>query len=118
MVACPHSVDNVKPLSEIRGTHIDQAFLGTCTNGRLDDLAAAAAVLEGKKIAAGRRMIIIPASEAIYLAALQAGYLETFLKAGGESFRTIPCLNDSPAAFQCLETLMADADQWPGGGKP
>ncbi len=43
---------------------------------------------------------------------------ETFLKAGGESFRTIPCLNDSPAAFQCLETLMADVDQWPEGGKP
>ena len=60
MVACPHTVDNVKPLSEIRGTHIDQAFLGTCTNGRLDDLAAAAAVLEGKKIADGRRMISYP----------------------------------------------------------
>ncbi|RLD90685.1 MAG: 3-isopropylmalate dehydratase large subunit, partial [Bacteroidetes bacterium] len=96
VVACPHSVDNVKPLSEIRGTHIDQAFLGTCTNGRLDDLAAAAAVLEGKKIAAGRRMIIIPASEAIYLAALQAGYLETFLKAGAviESPGCGPCMGN------------------------
>jgi 3-isopropylmalate/(R)-2-methylmalate dehydratase large subunit len=96
MVACPHSVDNVKPLSEIRGTHIDQAFLGTCTNGRLDDLAAAAAVLEGKKIAEGRRMIIIPASEAIYLAALQAGYLEIFLKAGAviESPGCGPCMGN------------------------
>ncbi len=64
MIACPHTVDNVKPLSEVRGTTIDQAFLGTCTNGRLDDLAAAAAVLEGKKIAHGKRMIVIPASEA------------------------------------------------------
>ncbi len=96
MVACPHTVDNVKPLSEIRGTHIDQAFLGTCTNGRLDDLAAAAEVLEGKKIANGRRMIIIPASEAIYLAALQAGYLETFLKAGAviESPGCGPCMGN------------------------
>ncbi|RLD06062.1 MAG: 3-isopropylmalate dehydratase large subunit [Chloroflexota bacterium] len=96
VVACPHSVDNVKPLSEIRGTHIDQAFLGTCTNGRLDDLAAAAAVLEGKKIADGRRMIIIPASEAIYLAALQAGYLEIFLKAGAviESPGCGPCMGN------------------------
>jgi len=96
MVACPHTVDNVKPLSDIRGTHIDQAFLGTCTNGRLDDLAAAAAVLDGKKIAEGRRMIIIPASEAIYLAALQAGYLETFLKAGAvvESPGCGPCMGN------------------------
>ncbi len=96
MVACPHTVDNVKPLSEIRGTHIDQAFLGTCTNGRLDDLAAAAGILEGRRIAAGRRMIIIPASEAIYLAALQAGYLETFLKAGAvvESPGCGPCMGN------------------------
>ena len=96
MVACPHTVDNVKPLSEIRGIHIDQAFLGTCTNGRLDDLAAAAEVLEGKKIAEGRRMIVIPASEAIYLAALQAGYLETFVKAGAvvESPGCGPCMGN------------------------
>jgi len=96
MIACPHTVDNVKPLSEIRGTHIDQAFLGTCTNGRLDDLAAAADVLEGKRVADGRRMIVIPASEAIYLAALQAGYLETFLKAGAvvESPGCGPCMGN------------------------
>jgi len=96
MVACPHTVDNVKPLSEIRGIHIDQAFLGTCTNGRLDDLAAAAEVLKGKKIAEGRRMIVIPASEAIYLAALQAGYLETFVKAGAvvESPGCGPCMGN------------------------
>lgn len=96
MVACPHTVDNVKPLSQVRGTHIDQAFLGTCTNGRLDDLAAAAEVLKGKKIADGRRMIVIPASEAIYLAALQAGYLETFLKAGAvvESPGCGPCMGN------------------------
>ena len=96
MIACPHTVDNVKPLSEVKGTPIDQAFLGTCTNGRLDDLAAAAEVLEGKKIAPGKRMIVIPASEAIYLAALQAGYLETFLKAGAviESPGCGPCMGN------------------------
>jgi 3-isopropylmalate/(R)-2-methylmalate dehydratase large subunit len=96
MIACPHSVDNVKPLSEVRGTPIDQAFLGTCTNGRLDDLAAAAEVLEGRKIAPGKRMIVIPASEAVYLAALQAGYLETFLKAGAviESPGCGPCMGN------------------------
>ena len=96
MVACPHTVDNVKPLSEVKGTPIDQAFLGTCTNGRLDDLAAAAEVLEGRKIAPGKRMIVIPASEAVYLAALQAGYLETFLKAGAviESPGCGPCMGN------------------------
>jgi len=96
MVACPHTVDNVKPLSEVRGVRIDQAFLGTCTNGRLDDLAAAAAVLKGRKIAEGSRMIVIPASEEVYLAALQAGYLETFLKAGAvvESPGCGPCMGN------------------------
>jgi len=96
MIACPHTVDNVKPLSEVRGTPIDQAFLGTCTNGRLDDLAAAAEVLEGRKIAPGKRMIVIPASEAVYLAALQAGHLETFLKAGAviESPGCGPCMGN------------------------
>ncbi len=96
MIACPHTVDNVKPLSEVRGTSIDQAFIGTCTNGRLDDLAAAADVLRGNKIAQGKRMIVIPASEEIYLAALQAGYLETFLKAGAviESPGCGPCMGN------------------------
>jgi len=96
MIACPHTVDNVKPLSEVKGTPIDQAFLGTCTNGRLDDLAAAAEVLKGRKIAPGKRMIVIPASETVYLAALQAGYLETFLKAGAmiESPGCGPCMGN------------------------
>lgn len=96
MIACPHTVDNVKPLSEVKGTPIDQAFLGTCTNGRLDDLAAAAEVLEGRKIPPGKRMIVIPASEAVYLAALQAGYLEIFLKAGAviESPGCGPCMGN------------------------
>ncbi|MGB2962852.1 MAG: 3-isopropylmalate dehydratase large subunit [Anaerolineales bacterium] len=96
MIACPHTVDHVKPLSKVEGTPIDQAFLGTCTNGRLDDLAAAAAVLEGRKIAPGKRLIVIPASETIYLEALQAGYLETFLKAGAviESPGCGPCMGN------------------------
>jgi homoaconitase/3-isopropylmalate dehydratase large subunit len=96
MIACPHTVDNVKLLSEIRGTSVDQAFLGTCTNGRLDDLAAAAAVLQGRKIAPSTRMIVIPASDQVYLEALRAGYLETFLKAGAvvESPGCGPCMGN------------------------
>ena len=96
MVACPHTVDNVKPLSEVRGVEIDQAFLGTCTNGRLDDLAAAAEVLKGRTIAPGKRMIVIPASAEVYREALQAGYLEIFLEAGAviESPGCGPCMGN------------------------
>jgi 3-isopropylmalate/(R)-2-methylmalate dehydratase large subunit len=96
MVAIPHTVDNVLPLSEVRGTEIDQAFLGTCTNGRLDDLATAAEVLKDKRIATGKRMIVIPASQEVYLEALMAGYLEIFIKAGAivESPGCGPCMGN------------------------
>jgi 3-isopropylmalate/(R)-2-methylmalate dehydratase large subunit len=96
MIACPHTVDNVKPLSEVAGTHVDQAFLGTCTNGRLDDLAAAADILAGRKLAPGTRMVVIPASSHVYLQALQQGYIETFIEAGAvvESPGCGPCMGN------------------------
>lgn len=79
-VACPHQVDNVKPVSELEGTHLDQVFIGTCTNGRLEDLEVAAEVLKGKKVAV--RTIVIPASRSILLAAIENGTMQTLLKAG------------------------------------
>jgi 3-isopropylmalate/(R)-2-methylmalate dehydratase large subunit len=81
-VACPHAVDNVKPLSAIAGTRVDQAFIGTCTNGRLEDIAVAAYVLAGRRVAPGTRLLIIPASSQVYLDAVKAGYVETLLTAG------------------------------------
>jgi homoaconitase/3-isopropylmalate dehydratase large subunit len=81
-VACPHAVDNVKPLSAVAGTPIDQAFLGSCTNGRLEDLQIAAEILEGKQLSTKCRTLVIPASWKVYLDALRAGYVETFIKAG------------------------------------
>ncbi len=81
-VACPHAVDNVKPVREVMGVRIDQALLGSCTNGRLEDLKVAARVLEGKKIAAHVRMIIIPASWEVYLEAMEQGYLRVFVNSG------------------------------------
>lgn len=81
-VACPHTVDNVKPVSEVAGIEIDQAVLGSCTNGRLEDLEIAARILEGKRIASSVRMIVVPASREVYLEALKKGYIEIFLKAG------------------------------------
>jgi 3-isopropylmalate/(R)-2-methylmalate dehydratase large subunit len=96
MIACPHTVDNVQPLSAAAGTKVDQAFLGTCTNGRLEDLAAAAEVLTDRKIAKGTRMIVIPASSQVYREALKAGYIETFLNAGAviESPGCGPCMGN------------------------
>lgn len=81
-VACPHTVDNVKPLSAVAGTKVDQAFIGTCTNGRLEDIAVAAQIMQGRQVAPGTRLLIIPASSQVYLEAIKAGYVETLLTAG------------------------------------
>jgi len=96
MIACPHTVDNVKPLSKVAGVKIDQAFLGTCTNGRFEDLVAGAKVLKGRKLNPKTRMIVIPASSEVYMEALKAGLLETFLKAGAviESPGCGPCMGN------------------------
>ena len=89
-IACPHTVDHVKPLSAVAGTRVHQAFLGTCTNGRLEDLAVAAQVVAGKRVAAGTRFLVIPASAQVYLDAVKAGYVETLLAAGA-TFGTPGC---------------------------
>ncbi len=81
-VAVPHSVDNVKPVSEIEGIDVNQAFIGSCTNGRLEDLRSTARVLKGKKIAKGVRLVVIPASQETYLNALNEGLIKTFMDAG------------------------------------
>ncbi|HKV57324.1 MAG TPA: 3-isopropylmalate dehydratase large subunit [Ktedonobacteraceae bacterium] len=81
-VACPPDVNNVVPVGEIEHVEIDQVFLGTCTNGRLDDLAIAASILRGKTIHPRTRMVVIPASREIYLEAMRLGYLEIFVQAG------------------------------------
>jgi len=82
-VACPHNVDNVKPIGEVKGIKIDQVVLGSCTNGRLDDLEIAAKILKGKKAHPEVRMLVLPATRSIYLQAMKKGYLRTFLEAGG-----------------------------------
>ncbi|MCK5056971.1 MAG: 3-isopropylmalate dehydratase large subunit [Candidatus Aminicenantes bacterium] len=79
-VAKPHTVDNYCPIEEVAGTKIDQALIGTCTNGRISDLEAAAKILQGKKVKA--RTLVIPASWEIYREALKKGYIETFIDAG------------------------------------
>ena len=81
-VACPHSVDNVKPVSQLSNITVQQAVLGSCTNGRLEDLEVASYVLSGRRVHPHTRLIIIPASQQIYLEALRRGYLETLIEAG------------------------------------
>jgi homoaconitate hydratase family protein len=81
-IACPHNPGNVKPVTEVRGLRVHQAFLGSCTNARLEDLAVAARILEGRKVHPGTRLIVTPASHEVYLEATRAGYTEVLLEAG------------------------------------
>ena len=82
VLACPSQVDNIHPVSELIGTSIDQVFIGSCTNGRLEDLQRAAAVLKGKKVAPFTKLIVTPASRKIYEQALTDGTLLTLAEAG------------------------------------
>ncbi len=82
-VSCPHKVDNVRPVSEVEGTRIDQAFIGSCTNGRMEDLEAAASILRGRHVHPDVRLLVIPASREVYLDSMDAGLLKVFTEAGG-----------------------------------
>lgn len=82
MVACPHSVDNVKTVDEVEGTQIQQAFLGSCTNGRLEDLTEAIEILDGEEIDKNVRLLVAPASREVYLRALEEGLISKLIEAG------------------------------------
>ena len=81
-VALPHSPANVKPVSKLGQIKIDQSVIGSCTNGRIDDLRVAAKILGGHKVSAGVRCIIIPGTPAVYLEAMSEGLIESFIRAG------------------------------------
>ncbi|MEM3045117.1 MAG: 3-isopropylmalate dehydratase large subunit [Candidatus Bathyarchaeia archaeon] len=105
VVACPSSVDNVKPVAEVEGVEIDQVFIGSCTNGRIEDLRLAAQLLRGRRIDPRVRLIVIPASTRTYLQALREGLLNIFVEAGG--------LVGNPNCGPCLGGhmgLMADGE--------
>lgn len=82
VMACPSQVDKIRNVTEVEGTVIDQVFLGSCTNGRLEDLRSAAEVLDGKKVAPFVKMIVTPASRKVYEEALREGILEKLIEAG------------------------------------
>ncbi|MDI6767499.1 MAG: 3-isopropylmalate dehydratase large subunit [Bacteroidota bacterium] len=81
-IACPHTVDNVKSINEVMNIKVNQIVIGSCTNGRLDDLEVAAKILKGKKVAKGVRMLVFPASWRIYREALKVGYIADLMDAG------------------------------------
>jgi 3-isopropylmalate/(R)-2-methylmalate dehydratase large subunit len=105
-VACPHNVDNVKSIDEVKGIKIDQVLLGSCTNGRIDDLEIAARLLKGKKVHPDTRMLVLPGSKSIYLEALKRGMIKTFLEAN--------CVVLNPGCGPCLgahEGLLAKGER-------
>ena len=93
-IACPSSVDNVKPISKVGDVTVNQAFIGSCTNGRIEDLRTAAQILKGKKVKTGVRALVIPASQEVYAQALKEGLLEVFTAAGAMTCGATcgPCL--------------------------
>jgi 3-isopropylmalate/(R)-2-methylmalate dehydratase large subunit len=93
-IACPHSVDNVSAVREVEGVEVDQAFLGSCTNGRLEDLIEAAKILKGKRVSKHVRMLVVPASREVYLDALGRGLLKLFVEADARV--------ESPSCAACM----------------
>jgi homoaconitate hydratase family protein/3-isopropylmalate dehydratase small subunit len=94
LVAAPHQVDNIRSVAEVAGEEVHQGVIGTCTNGRIEDLREAAAILKGKKVSDGFQLLVIPASRSIYLQAINEGLITTFLEAGANvlSASCGPCL--------------------------
>ena len=96
LVAAPHQVDNVHALAEVAGTPLNEGLIGTCTNGRLDDLQLAARYIDGKKVKEGFQLLVAPASRKIYLEAMKDGTIETLVEAGANIL--------SPSCGPCLGT--------------
>lgn len=112
-IACPHMVDNVKPISAVAGTKVQQIVIGSCTNGRLDDLEIAAGILRGKKVAAGTRMLVFPASGRIFAQALERGYVQDFMKAGAVVMNSGcgPCLGVHEGALGDNEVALSTTNR-------
>jgi len=104
-VAMPHTVDNVCNIEEVEGTHIDEVYIGTCTNGRLEDLEIAARILKGKNVAPEVKLIITPASKTVFLDAIKKGYIDVFIDAGA--------VVNNPGCGPCVGThqgVLADGE--------
>jgi 3-isopropylmalate/(R)-2-methylmalate dehydratase large subunit len=112
-IACPHTVDNVKPVGEVAGKAVQQIVIGSCTNGRLDDIEIAAKILKGKKVAKGVRMLVFPASSRIYSEAMKQGFLSTLMEAGAVVMNSGcgPCLGVHQGALADGDVALATTNR-------
>jgi 3-isopropylmalate/(R)-2-methylmalate dehydratase large subunit len=112
-IACPHTVDNVKPIDAVLGVRVQQIVIGSCTNGRLDDIAAAARILRGHKVARGTRMLVFPASGRIFQEALEHGYVADLMKAGAVVMNSGcgPCLGVHEGALGDGEAALSTTNR-------
>ena len=112
-IACPHSVDNVKTVMDMAGKPVNQIVIGSCTNGRLDDIEVAARILKGKKVARNVRMLVFPASARIYRQALKEGYLSTLMDAGAVVMNSGcgPCLGVHQGALADGDVALATTNR-------
>ncbi len=112
-IACPHTVDNVKNIAEVAGKRVQQIVIGSCTNGRLDDLAVAAGILRGRKVAEGTRMLVFPASGKIFGQAMDKGYIQDFMKAGAVVMNSGcgPCLGVHEGALGDDEVALSTTNR-------
>ncbi len=112
-VSCPPCVENVKPASKLKEVKIDQAFIGSCTNGRIEDLQSAAEFLKGKRVKEGVRLLVIPASQEVYMQALKEGLIETFTEAGGIVCNSTcgPCLGGHVGLLAAGEACISSSNR-------
>ena len=112
-IACPHTVDNVKDISLVAGKRVQQIVIGSCTNGRLDDLAMAADILRGHKVAEGTRMLVFPASGKIFGQAMDKGYIQDFMRAGAVVMNSGcgPCLGVHEGALGDDEVALSTTNR-------
>jgi 3-isopropylmalate/(R)-2-methylmalate dehydratase large subunit len=112
-IACPHTVDNVRSIKDVVGKPVNQIVIGSCTNGRLDDIEVAARLLDGKKVVKDVRMLVFPASARIYRQALKAGYLSTLMEAGAVVMNSGcgPCLGVHQGALADGDVALATTNR-------
>ena len=112
-IACPHTVDNVKPVSEVIGTKINQALIGTCTNGRINDLKIASEILKDKTIFKNTRLLVFPASMEVYTEAMELGILKELVKSGAVIMNPGcgPCLGAHEGALAPGEICLSSANR-------
>ena len=113
LLACPHALDNIQSVESQSGKRIDEAFIGTCTNGRFEDLAAAAALVKGRAVAPGVRFIVVPASREVYQRSLKAGHIATLSEAGAMVFPPGcgPCMGEHSGVLGAGEVCISSGNR-------